>query len=811
MIYVDRNKVEKPAYFSSKEHDIAESELKEFYNLDEKIRAQRRFKSYRIPNSIREALHVLFNNKCAYCETKVELKKQVSGKINPLHKITTQKISTEDISHVNHYRPKTNSKGFEKSSIQLDHYWWLTYEWKNLYLSCSRCNMVKSNWFPLESGRAKILADYDATLIQEKNLLLDPCNDDIEDHLDYDLESGSVAGKTKKGNITIEILNLNRKDLVNARYKAIRDKDAYLQLYFYKDISFSIQENKKKDRVDNSILEQLKSIINGTSDEEFLGIKKALIRNRLNNNPKIKKVVAPLIGLKETGSSITSKFSERDLLEITNLEFKNWEGANIPSDEINIAKVEDETIDLRIDKPKTEDKTIKKTLGKQHRTKDNVDEDLLKIRAQLKNVHIEKIELKNYKCFDYLKVEIPEFENVVINDNEQVQEHWLVFLGENGVGKSSLIKAVAMALMGQNYLSTLNLEPKKILKRGKRKGYIKVYGTKKDEIYQVNFDSKSITTNMYEPACYVLGYGSTRLLPKGNLKSEADSEYVKSKNLFDYSVCLSDAKKWLLNISEYEFNNVANSLKDLLLLNNEDKIKLDKKNQSLYIDYANIDTKTDVEELSDGYKSIFALTVDIIKTLSLGNLTFKEAEAIVLLDEIGTHLHPRWKMEVVKRLRKTFPKIQFIVTTHEPLCLRGLENNEVSVLKRDEKGEIISMNKLPNPSDFRVDQLLTSEYFGLNSTLDFETETLFREYYDLLAKEDRSDEEQNRVSELNQILPNKKHIGDDIRDELVYFVIDELLAKQVKKEGFKIIDDSIKQEALDRVKNIWEFMSENEN
>ena len=168
-------------------------------------------------------------------------------------------------------------------------------------------------------------------------------------------------------------------------------------------------------------------------------------------------------------------------------------------------------------------------------------------------------------------------------------------------------------------------------------------------------------------------------------------------------------------------------------------------------------------------------------------------------------------MEVVSRLRKTFPKIQFIVTTHEPLCLRGLEKNEVLVLKRNEEGKIITINDLPNPSDFRVDQLLTSEYFGLNSTLDFETEALFKEYYNLLAKENRTDEEQNRVSELNQLLPNKKHIGDDIRDELVYYVIDELLAKQVKKEGFKIIDDSIKQEALDRVKNIWEFMSENDN
>jgi predicted ATP-binding protein involved in virulence len=200
----------------------------------------------------------------------------------------------------------------------------------------------------------------------------------------------------------------------------------------------------------------------------------------------------------------------------------------------------------------------------------------------------------------------------------------------------------------------------------------------------------------------------------------------------------------------------------------------------------------------------------MIKTLSKDNLAFETAEGMILIDEIGTHLHPRWKMEVVNRLRKTFPKLQFIATTHEPLCLRGLGENEVIVLKKDNDDEIIAVSDLPNPNEYRVDQLLTSEYFGLNSVMDFETEDLFNEYYALISKDKLNSEEQKRVEELSEIIPKKKHLGDDIRDELVYYVIDQLLAKQVSDKGYKIVDDDIKQDAIEKVKRLWEHIAKND-
>ena len=57
-------------------------------------------------------------------------------------------------------------------------------------------------------------------------------------------------------------------------------------------------------------------------------------------------------------------------------------------------------------------------------------------------------------------------------------------------------------------------------------------------------------------------------------------------------------------------------------------------------------------------------------------------------DEIETHLHPAWKLEIVTRLRRVFLRLHFLATTHDPLCLRGLQSGEVVVLRRSGRRHI---------------------------------------------------------------------------------------------------------------------------
>ena len=100
-----------------------------------------------------------------------------------------------------------------------------------------------------------------------------------------------------------------------------------------------------------------------------------------------------------------------------------------------------------------------------------------------------------------------------------------------------------------------------------------------------------------------------------------------------------------------------------------------------------------LEQLSDGEQGLLALVFDLTRRLAIANPQSDnpscDGVALVMIDEIELHLHPKWQREVVKRLRETFRACQFVVTTHSPLvlgevaarCVRFLEFSEGKVVK----------------------------------------------------------------------------------------------------------------------------------
>ena len=93
-------------------------------------------------------------------------------------------------------------------------------------------------------------------------------------------------------------------------------------------------------------------------------------------------------------------------------------------------------------------------------------------------------------------------------------------------------------------------------------------------------------------------------------------------------------------------------------------------------------TWVQLRNLSDGYKGIISLTADIAYRAiklnpHLGEKAILDTEGIVLIDELDMHLHPKWQRHIVEDLKRTFPKIQFIVTTHSPFIVQSLKKEEV--------------------------------------------------------------------------------------------------------------------------------------
>ena len=86
----------------------------------------------------------------------------------------------------------------------------------------------------------------------------------------------------------------------------------------------------------------------------------------------------------------------------------------------------------------------------------------------------------------------------------------------------------------------------------------------------------------------------------------------------------------------------------------------------------------DIMQLSDGYKTLLSLVIDLASRMALANPELANpllAPATVLIDEIDLHLHPDWQSRVIADLLNAFPHTQFILTTHSPYIIESVNNH----------------------------------------------------------------------------------------------------------------------------------------
>lgn len=135
--------------------------------------------------------------------------------------------------------------------------------------------------------------------------------------------------------------------------------------------------------------------------------------------------------------------------------------------------------------------------------------------------------------------------------------------------------------------------------------------------------------------------------------------------------------------------------------------------------------------MSDGYRAALALLTDILRhmvnTYGTDNLTGRDADGclflkpsgVVLIDEIDAHLHPEWQREIGFWLKKRFPNIQFIVTSHSPLICQAADPNGLFVLPEpgsDEPARALTPEEYQEVITSKSDTILRSPAFGLRNT-----------------------------------------------------------------------------------------------
>jgi uncharacterized protein (TIGR02646 family) len=650
---------------------------------------------------------------------------------------------------VDHLRPMSGALALD-GSVSPDHYWWLAYTWENLYACCADCASFKGARFPVRAARAMPGTTGDE-LLAEEPLLLDPRRDQPEQHLVY-AEDGTVVSVTPQGQASIEVLGLNRTSLVTARTAALEEvRGEWKELSARLSSPTAVPDPDQVERLFSTELPYAalrRQFVNGWIQSRRADVDKAL-ESTPHGIDSVEEVASDvLLVSKAQRKRVKSVFDARQEAQ--------------------------DTYSVAANAPAGED-----YFGRTRR--------------------IERIVVENFKVIRSLDLALPRLAS------ETASAPWLMLLGENGCGKSSLLQAVALALMGEEARNALGEDASMYVRNGTRRGRVEVHlaGSVTPIVVEFRRDSSRFEGET-EPKVLLLAYGATRLLPRGTLVSPPLGGTVRVTNMFDPFSPIGNATEWLLKFDDARFDAIARALKSLMSLEQEDRIIRNRRAKRIEVEAFGI--RVPIEHLSDGYQSVVALATDIMAVLLERWPSVEAAEGTVLIDELGSHLHPRWRMRIVPSLREVFPRVQFLASTHDPLCLRGLENGEVAVMERNPEGDIVAITDLPSVAGLRVDQLLTSEHFGLNSTIDPELDALFAEYYLLTAKRKRTAAEERRHADLKARLDELQVLGATRRERLVLEAADDFLARE---STLASTEDrvALKKKTKARIADIWDEVS----
>jgi hypothetical protein len=192
-------------------------------------------------------------------------------------------------------------------------------------------------------------------------------------------------------------------------------------------------------------------------------------------------------------------------------------------------------------------------------------------------------------------------------------------------------------------------------------------------------------------------------------------------------------------------------------------------------------------DFSLGYKTVASWTIDLAwRLFSKHHAEVEnplEEPGIVLIDEIDLHLHPLWQRNIMANLSKHFPNIQFIASAHSPIMAQAAIGLNYAVLKFSDDGVQI-LNEPEGITGWRVDQILTSELFGLTSARGEDYDKLLERQEKLLRKKKLTQQEKQELDNLTQDLKRlptaeKVEVSDDRQ------LIDDFI-QELKDSKFKI-------------------------
>ncbi|MFM7156068.1 MAG: AAA family ATPase [Bacteroidota bacterium] len=388
-------------------------------------------------------------------------------------------------------------------------------------------------------------------------------------------------------------------------------------------------------------------------------------------------------------------------------------------------------------------------------------------------MYISKIDIRNIRSLKEFTMEFPK-------GNEA---GWHVLIGDNGSGKSSIVRCIAAALIGPNEIGALRQYWDEWLSQGADTGGVElaIIDGKRDQLtlpfnikvkcsFELERDADGVVLHSVtdtrrnvisekgrsQPNNYFsASFGPFRRFTGGS--SEWSKVYRSAPNagahlsVFGEDVALTEAMEWLKELDrrrlkEKESSDKQPSRSAYIFDKLRDFINTSKLlPHNTVFTGINLDGEPEfrdgngsivrITQLSDGYRSILSMTFELIRQLALRSYSIFDVPGVVLIDEIDAHLHPTWQTRIGEWFTRHFPKIQFIVTTHSPLICRACENGTIWRLSAPGSGQ--PSGELTGP---QRDRLIYGNILDAYGTQVFGSDT---------SRSDVGNRKFNRLAELN--------------------------------------------------------------
>lgn len=368
---------------------------------------------------------------------------------------------------------------------------------------------------------------------------------------------------------------------------------------------------------------------------------------------------------------------------------------------------------------------------------------------------------------------------------------WHVILGDNGAGKTTFLRAAVLGILSGE-ASYLHGSSDSWVGPAGAAGRIVVASstgqwTEKD-VSAGGTSNANSGGRGYALSLFSVAYGPFRRFTGGDREQEKRVEkeplVARHASLFSETIALTAALAWLQKL---KFEQLEGKTEGALL-----SLVLDFINQPGFLPHsARIDdvnssdvhvvdahgTKLPIEALSDGYRSVLSMTLDLIRHMAVhygydklfsADHTQILQPGVVLIDEVDAHLHPSWQHEIGLWFRRLFPNVQFIVSTHSPIICQAADVGSVFRLPRpgveDDFGEMLEGVELQRLVYGNVLDAYGTGVFGEDVTRSESGKEKLQQLAELNVKELTSslnEGERREQEELRSILPTEASITSE--------------------------------------------------